>query len=474
MVAIQFPSSTSPGRNPQESAGRLINAYSEPTAEGGQLWRRVPGLESFSAPVDPLSVSGFRGQLLVNTVLYAAYNNRLVYVDSAGLMTDIAALTGSAPVTAARNNRTPTPQAVFVVPGTGAYSVTTTTVTQIVDPDLPAPQSVCFIDGFFFLAIADGRCFASGLNDITVDALHVTTAEAKPDTLVRGVAHNRELFLMGTTSTEVYTNEGNATGFPFGRVAVIPRGLASLRAVTGFEDGFDMGLLWVGNDNHVHRLEGYAETIISPPDLAASFIEHVVDKSAIEMQSYMAGGHAFSTVSGPTFTWVYDWTADTWHERESYGLDRWRGTGNTASAFGKWLVGDTGSGALLEVTDLAAKEVGEPLVWTLESGPNSAFPSPMRVGPAFFNFVSGVGDAGGADVTEVDPRVLISWSDDGGTSWSNPVERVLGQQGIANQQVEVRRTGRATPKGRRWRLAVSDPQFVSFSGGEMDVIPRRA
>ncbi len=474
MSAIDFPPSTSPGRNPQEGSGRLINVYSEPTPEGGLLWRRVPGLDIFSEAADPLVVSGFRGQLLVNTTLYVAYNNRLVHVNSAGVMTDIAALTGSGPVTAARNNKTPTPQAVFVVPGTAAYSVTPTTVTQIVDADLPAPVSVCFIDGFFFFAISDGRCFASGLNDITVNALDVTTAEAKPDTLVRGVAVNRELFLMGPTSIEIYANQENPTGFPFGRVAVIPRGLASLRAVTGFEDGFDMGLLWVGDDNHVHRLEGYAERIISPPDLAASLLEHVADKSTIEMQSFMASGHAFSTVSGPTFTWVYDWMTDQWHERESYELDRWRGTGNATSAFGKWLIGDTESGALLEITDLAMKEVDEPLVCTIESGHNSAFPNPMRCGPAYFNFVTGVGSSIGADVTEVDPRVLVSWSDDGGVSWSNPVERVLGQQGQAATQIEIRRTGRATPKGRRWRLAVSDPVFVSFAGGEMDVTLRRA
>lgn len=473
MPAIDFPPSTAPGRHPHESLGRLINAYSEPRGEGVWRWRRVPGLSTFATP-DPARVAPVRGQLLVVDQLYVAYD-RIVRIDSTGAVTDVGALSGTGPVTAARNNRTPVPQIVFVVPGTGAYSVTSSSVTQIVDPDLPPPQSVCFIDGYFFLTIADGRCFASGLNDVTINALDVTTAEAKPDQLVRGVAWNRELFLMGRTSIEVYANQANPTGFPFGRVAVIPHGVGycSLNAMTGFEDGFDMGLLWVGSDDHVHRLEGYADVAISPPDLA-HLIGMVADKTTIEMQSYVSNGHMFSTVSGPTFTWAYDWFADAWHERQSYGLPRWRGTGNTAAAFGRWLIGDTQSNVVLDISDHTFEEVGQPLVWTLESGPNSGFPAPMRVGPAWFDFVTGVGDAAGVDVTEVDPKVSISWSDDGGTSWGNPVLRALGQQGRATTEIEIRRTGRATPKGRRWRLAISDPVFVSFEGGEMDVNLRRA
>lgn len=474
MPPIEFPISTAPGRHPHESQGRLINAYSEPIGDGNQRWRRAPGLSVFATP-DPAR-SGFRGQILVVDKLYVAYSERLVYADLDGVVTDIATLPGSEPVTAARNNRTPTPQIVFVVPGTGAYSVDTTTVTQITDPDLPPPASVCFLDGYFFFAIPDGRCFASGLNDITINALDFTTAEAKPDQLVRGIVYNQELFLVGRTSIEVYANQANPTGFPFGRVAIIPRGVGygGPRAMTGFEDGFDMGLLWVGDDGHVHRLEGYAERVISPPDLAANLLEHVADKTTIEMQSFMSAGHAFSSVSAPGFTWVYDWTTDAWHERASYNLFRWRGTGNTVSAFGKWLIGDSESNAVLAISDLAYREVDQPLIWTLESGPNSVFPNPLRVGPTWFDFVTGVGVADGADITEIEPQVAISWSDDGGTSWSNPVTRTLGQQGVAKREVEIRRTGRGTPKGRRWRLSIPDPVYVSFRGGEMDASLRRA
>src|SRR5215204_823740 len=47
MVAIVFPTSSDPGLRPQESSGRLINAFVEKSgagAPGATLWRRSAGL----------------------------------------------------------------------------------------------------------------------------------------------------------------------------------------------------------------------------------------------------------------------------------------------------------------------------------------------------------------------------------------------------------------------------------------------
>ena len=34
--------------------------------------------------------------------------------------------------------------------------------------------------------------------------------------------------------------------------------------------------------------------------------------------------HTYYCITGSSFTWVYDTVTDAWHERASYGLDRWR------------------------------------------------------------------------------------------------------------------------------------------------------
>jgi hypothetical protein len=50
VVAISWPTNTAPGKNAQDGAGRLINAFPEVRQNGqGLVWRRAPGAIAFSA-----------------------------------------------------------------------------------------------------------------------------------------------------------------------------------------------------------------------------------------------------------------------------------------------------------------------------------------------------------------------------------------------------------------------------------------
>jgi len=86
--------------------------------------------------------------------------------------------------------------------------------------------------------------------------------------------------------------------------------------------------------------------------------------------------------------------------------------------------------------------------------------------------MAGPGVAAGALPMETDPRALVSWSDDGGATYSMAVERLLGQQGKYNQRIVVTRSGFVSPYGRQWRLVVSDPVFVGLMGGSMSLADR--
>jgi len=87
--------------------------------------------------------------------------------------------------------------------------------------------------------------------------------------------------------------------------------------------------------------------------------------------------------------------------------------------------------------------------------------------------MTGVGIDTGIEPIETDPKVEISWSDDGGRTWGAPVQRRLGSQG-EKLPIDVFRCGLAGRLGRQWRLAVSDPVEVSLIGGAMDVEGRAA
>lgn len=472
MTAILFPTSSSPGARGVESAGRLINAMAEALGAGAASKAkliRAPGLREFC----DTEQDGFRGYAEMNGIVYAAYQDRLVSVTANGVITDFGALNGDSPVFMAHNNKAPISDKV-VVTEDGAFIINSETLTtaNYPDTDLPAPTDVCFGDGFFFFAIANGRCVATGLNDTSVSALEFATAEGKSDGLMRCIFYSGQLYLCGPGSIEPWDGSTiNPTGFPFNRVTVIQRGLIAKRAITGYENGFGLGLFFVGENGIVYALKGYEPNRISTPDVERD-IATLADKSEIRMTSFVKAGHPCVVVKSNSWTWVLDLSTQTWHERKSYLAETWRGE-QCLWAFDKWLCADNDSGLIGEVSEAEYREFGDALIWTVESAPGAAFPNRVAIPRADFQFAAGVGLIESSDPTETNPQVAISWSDDGET-FGSPLMRSLGQGGSYKNPVTVTRTGQTGQKGRRWKLEVSDPVYVSLIGGDMQPIKRAA
>lgn len=458
---IPFPLSSAPGRHGQESAGRLLNCYAVPLQEGAKSQssrRRVPGLSSFGTSEG----EGYRGSILVGSILYAVWEDLVVSYTSAGVGSVVDnTVTGSDRVALARNNNG-TPQIVMVSPNNGAFEISSGSVISFADGDLPVPAWVFFHGGYFFFPIGDGRCFASGVNAVTVDATHFITAESKPDTLLRGAPLGGQILLCGSNSMEVWGPPINATGFPYSYVHTIPRGLAGRYALAGHEDGFGRGPIFVGDDNAVHMLNGYTPEKISPPDLDR-LIEAVSDKDTLEASVYVSEGRSMWVLSSDDWTWEFNLTSLKWNERESYGLTRWRGTGGTY-AFGKWLVGDTRSSNILWVDPTAKTEAGDPLRQRIESGPIHKFPLRARIDRIDIDVTAGVGDATGDDPVATDPTLEISVAPNG-VDFGPPRLAKLGRQALYGQRVFATRFGLCGAPGMRVRLDLSDPVDAGVIGG---------
>jgi len=288
---------------------------------------------------------------------------------------------------------------------------------------------------------------------------------------VRGITWGSKLLLCGNLNIEVWVDQG-LSPFPFARSEVIPRGLAGPYAIAGFEDGFSKGVFWVGDDNAAYRLDGYTPTKISPPDLDG-LIESVADKSDLEMCSYISRGHAFIELSSSNWTWVFNANNEKWHERRKYLGERSR-ISNSYYAFSKWLCGDTETGNVQQIINTAQDEVGSPLVCEVWSAPVQKFPARVRVATAWFDFSVGVGNAEGLDPIATDPKVEISWSDDGGETWSTPRIRKLGRQAVGLTRIRVNQCGVSGSQGRIWKVAMSDPVHFGLIGGEMSAELRAA
>lgn len=463
MVAVPFSLSNAPGENAQEGAGRLINCYAEALGKGSRgeaVWKRVPGLTAFSTTVE----STFRGGIEISGAIRAIFSGKAISINSSGVESTIAALAGTKRFIVARNNNA-TPQMV-VVGDDGVFEITSTAVNAYPDVDVGSPNSVCFLDGYFFFTRGNGTCIASGLNTTAINALDVITAESNPDGLTRAIPFKSQLLLFGTDSCEFWSgNPVNSTGFPFNRVTSSPYGLKGRYAIAGQEQGFGTDLAWVSKDNGVYLLKnGYIPDKISPPDLDR-LIAAVTDTDELEAYCYTTAGRSVWGLSSSTWTWEFNLNTLKWNERQSYLLNRWRGT-QTFYAFGKWMTGDTQSGNIYEIDRNALVEAGNPLRVRMESGVVHQFPNRTRIARIDVDVTTGVGDAQGADPIATNPTIEIAVARDC-VNFDDPHQVPLGQQSVASQRVMATRFGISGDKGLRIRLDVSDPVHVGILGADV-------
>jgi hypothetical protein len=484
MVEIPFPLSTSPGQQPQEGMGRLINAYVEARGENQPVWHRVPGLRlvgadsqewaAWSFPFEEwfseteettsLNIGLFRGGVVVGSYLYGAFAQTVYTVDRNGIYTALTGTLGggSRKVYFARNNNA-TPQ-IAMVTNSVAYYVNGTAIAAYVDSDVGTPSCVCFHDGYFMFGYASGKIQASGVNVTDINSLDFTTAETNPDGVVQIWSYRGLLYAGGTATIEVFGPPINPVAFPLTRQQYnITPGVIGPFCVAGFEAEFGNDPIYCASDNTVRQLNGFTPTKISPPELDA-LIAAVDDKSELEALCYISKGHAFWQLSSEDWTWVYNCNNGKWHERKSEGLERAR-MSVSVPAFNEWWVGDTQEGQLLQVDGTVTTEVDatNELLFRVESAPVKDFPNRVRVNRADFDFTVGVGVTG-----TTAPTVDISWSDDGGVNWTTPWTRNLGPSTFPQQRITVLNTGLSGPMGRRWRVDISDPVHVGLIGGAMD------
>ena len=438
MADLSFPLSSTPGALAGEGEGRLINCAIEKQGDR-HLIRRVPGLASGY----DTALSGPRGFIMgPGNNIYAAY--------SGGVVINNVALSGSIPgtdgVTWAMNNKTPTPDLVAVRESGGAY-VVTSAVSAYPDADLPATaNSVSFLGGFFIFTIPDARIFASDLNTTDVNALSFGSAETTPDGLKRGIVFANTFYAMGETSIEPWSNLGESP-FPLRRAtSVIPFGLLTAMAVAGHEFGFGGNPVFVASDGTVREILGYDTKRVST-EAVERFIANSTT-SSLEACVYTARGRQMWVLSSDIGTWEYNVVTGTWNERVSAGLVRWRGSKSVRNASGAWLVGDLSSTHVKTISAIDTTEDSDALTPTWESGPLKAYPA-REVIPALF-----------ADLTAADATITMSYSKDGGATWTTPATGSLAN--ADKYPVRWNRLGRATHHGLRVRFSIAEAVDFAF------------
>jgi hypothetical protein len=346
-------------------------------------------------------------------------------------------------------------------------------LAAVASADCPGGH-IAWQDGYFLHTVpGTGRFSISGLNAVTYDPLDTATAEGRPDQLVMILSVNRRVWLFGETTTEVWWNSGDAD-FPFARneSAFIETGTAAQG--TCVRAGGSVA--WVGSDERGRGTVWHAQGL-QPSRISTHAVEHALagysrlgEASAF---AYQQEGHEFYQLSVPGSeddsggTWVYDFSTGLWHERSYLGTDgeephrAWVGT----VAFGEVVVGDREDGRLYSY-DLAYYSDDEDPIRRLRQTPHiSQDEKRLRFSAFELQAEPGVGLATGQGSA---PVALLSWSDDGGHTWSNEHEASMGAVGEYRTRIKWRRLG--VGRDRVFRVATSEPVQVTWLGAEIDVV----
>lgn len=438
------------------SPQRLVNMYAEPapqSAKDAVYLRPSPGLTLYAT----CGEGPIRGIQLLDSghgpVLYVVSGRKVFSLGyPSGITNQIGSIEGDGPVTMAVNRT----QLVFTSGGHG-YIIENGVLNEITDADFQPPSSVTNLDGYFiFSREGDDQFFLSDLaNGNQYDPLAFATAEARPDALVRAFNFNRQLWLFGTETIEIWYNSGESP-FPFVRASgqYIERGLQAAGSVAVLGEQ----LFYLGSDLKVY----VGGTAISTPTLEYEIGTYGprVTGSAVGM-AWTLGGHQFYSLKFPGRScFVYDVTTRLWHERESYGRDAWRGGCHYHLAIDSVdFIGDDTDGRVYMLDTSVSTEAGEPI-------------RRVMVTPPLFNerdrFVQhcleldcemGLGLSTGQGS---DPQISLRISDDGGKTWGAERWRGIGAQGQYRNRVRWNRLGQTYT--RTFELAFSDALPLSVHG----------
>lgn len=418
------------------------------------------------------------------------------------------------------------------------YNKTTNAFQQITDPDFEGSVTVAYVDGYFVFNQPDSQVIwvTDLLDGLSINPLNFASAEGSPDNVVSVAVNNREIWIFGTNSTEVWYDAA-LTGFP---LAPIQGAYNEVGCIAKYSVAkLDNSLFWLGADARgfgmVYRNQGYTATRISTHAIEYAIQSYEVVSDAIAY-TYQQEGHSFYVLTFPTVgkTWVYDVATQMWHERAAFIQGQFtRHRSNCQMNFNNLtVVGDYANGNLYALDLDVYDDSVEPQKWlrswralpqdvnnltrTAQHTLQIDIESGVGINAFDANTVSAYIDtqnglrlsvpSGGILLTEsddliitendayldyeytgllvtnvhtatagFDPQIMLRWSDDGGHTWSNEHWTSLGKLGTYGTRVFFRRLGMTTKlRDRVYEISGTDPVKIAVMAAELQLSGTRS
>lgn len=350
---------------------------------------------------------------------------------------------------------------IATVDGHSGYCYKGTTWAKIDFPDNFRPSSLTFQDGYFIVSRKNmGRFYISTLYEPAAwDALDYATAEGQPDNLQCVYSHNRDLWLLGEQSTEIWYNSG-AAAFPFERYqgGSITVGCKAPRSL----GHSDEQLFWLDNDLRVRMGIGVQSEIISTPQIEYQIAQLSDFDNAVGFY-YCQEGHGFYQLTIADETFCFDVSTGYWHKRASGAADHRHPAQCYAWYDNKHLVGHYNNGKILEFDYDTYTNNGETFrairsAQVIHHDRKRVFHNRFEV-----EFEAGVGNT---DCLE--PEAVLDWSDDEGHTFGTDYTADIGSAGAYTTRAIWRRLGNA--RSRVYRVIIDDPVKRVIIGAHLEAI----
>lgn len=352
---------------------------------------------------------------------------------------------------------------------TDTITLTIPVFGQITDPGFLGADRALFIEGWLMCNQPGTRTsFTTGPTAYSMlfPGAFFSLKDSSTDNLVTLMENNREAWLVGERTSEVWYGSGGQN-FYFSRLpGVGPQiGCAAKHSIARCGSR----LAWLGRNeqgqNIVVATQQYSWVKISTVAIDAIISTYPLIQDAIGY-GYEEGGHVFYVLTFPTadVTWVFDFTtAETkpeqaWHQRASFdpvaGVFH-RHRSNCFMDFGDIrLVGDYQTGQIHQMSRAYFTDAGNPIrcvrrtphAWS-RSNRRRLFFASLQI-----EFTPGVGLQTGQGSS---PQAMLRSSSDGGFTWSNEYWTTIGNAGQTKNRAIWRRLGQA--QDRIWEVTFSDP-----------------
>jgi hypothetical protein len=368
---------------------------------------------------------------------------------------------------------------IVLVDGVNGYviDIATNAFSQITDPNFYGADFVALLDTFYIFNVpGTNQWFISVSNaDFTLlstigafDPLDIATKSGFNDPIVGIVTIHGELWLIGNRTTEIWIGTG-AADFYFQRVqgAYINHGCAAQYSIATM----DVLVFFIMQDQQGNGLivqgQGYELTEISTPRTVNMMKGYVTLSDAVGF-CFQIEDHAFYALVFPTASkgWLYDLKTKQWNE--------WNWVDDNGNflrpranccmfANGFNLVGDWENGKLLKLDINSYTDDGSPIVW-IRTFPHMTDNNDKLV---FKSFDADI-EVGTIEDQEDDPLISLSWSDDKGKSYGNPVTQSMGRTGEYRTVPSWNRLGMA--RDRIFKLSSSANAKTALNGAFIEVV----